>query len=93
MGQSVPQVMQYEKRRISWPQACKTAEWQRIDEVVDMVLEATRSWKLKETWKRGYRQCITIIVSMVAESFGVKEEGGAKQPYRGQPKSTTSERC
>lgn len=31
-----------EKMRIMWPQACKTSVWQKFDEDVDMVLEATR---------------------------------------------------
>ncbi|XP_073672073.1 uncharacterized protein [Paramisgurnus dabryanus] len=38
--QTVPPVMQPEKRRIKWPQACKTAEWQTFDDYVDKVLEA-----------------------------------------------------
>lgn len=54
------------------------AEWQKFDEEMDMVLEATAKGNVeKRLWTMT-----TIIVSMVAEKFGVKEKRGGKQPYK-----------
>ena len=69
---------QSKKRMIRWPRAFKTAEWQKFDEEMDMVLEATA----KGDVEKRLRTMTTIMVNMVAERFGVKEKRGAKQPYK-----------
>lgn len=58
-------------------QASKTAEWQKFDEDVDKVLEATA----KGDVDRRLRTMTTIIVSMAEERLGVEEEMAVKQPY------------
>lgn len=75
--QTIPSTRKSEKRRIRWPQAFKTAEWQKIDEDVDKVLEATA----KGDVEKRLQTMTTIIVSMAAERFGVEEERGVKLPY------------
>ena len=75
--QTVPSIRKSEKRRIRWPQASKTAEWQKFDEDADMVLEVTA----KGDVERRLQTMTTIIVSMATERFGVEEERAAKQPY------------
>lgn len=74
---AVPLSRQSETRRIRWPQASKTAEWQKFDLDVDMVLEATA----KGDVERRLQTMTTIIVSMAAERFGVEQERAAKEPY------------
>jgi len=75
--QTVPPVMQPERRRIRWPQACKTTEWQKFDEDVDKVLEATA----KGNAERRLQTITTLIVSMAVERFGVEEVRGVTKPY------------
>lgn len=77
MVQTVPSVRQSEHRRIRWPHACKTKEWQKFDDDADKVLEATAKGHVE----RRLWTMTTIVVSMAAERFGVEEERGAKQPY------------
>lgn len=55
----------------------KKTEWQKCDEDADKVLEATA----KGDVEKRLQTMTTIIVSMVAERFGVEKERGAKQPY------------
>lgn len=73
--QTVPSNRQSEKRRIRWPQASKTAEWQTFDEDADKEVTA------KGDVERRLKTMTTIIVCMAAERFGVEEERAAKQPY------------
>ncbi|GAA6093734.1 uncharacterized protein LOC111230470 [Tachysurus ichikawai] len=75
--QTDPPVMQPENRRISWPQACKTAEWQMFDDDVDKVLEATA----KGDAERRLQTMTAIIVRLAVERFGVEEGRGVKKPY------------
>ncbi|GAA6109066.1 uncharacterized protein LOC109140823 [Tachysurus ichikawai] len=75
--QTDPPVMQPENRRIRWPQACKTAEWQMFDDNVDKVPEATA----KGDAERRLQTMTAIIVRLAVERFGVEEGRGVKKPY------------
>ncbi|KAJ8359538.1 hypothetical protein SKAU_G00160630 [Synaphobranchus kaupii] len=61
--QTVPPLRQSEKKGIRWLQACQTTEWQRFDEDVDKVLEATA----KGDMERRLRTMTTTMVSIAAE--------------------------
>lgn len=70
--------MQSERRRIRWPQASRTAEWQKDS---DKILEVT----YKGDVERRLQTMTTIVVSMAAERFGLtpalhQEPEGSENP-------------
>lgn len=75
--QTVHSTRQSRKRRIRWPQASKTAEWQKFDEDADKVLEATAKGDVERRLLRG------LVLRR-------KGELSSLTPRTGQLKSTTS---
>ncbi len=62
--------MKFSRRRIKWPAASMTSQWEQFDEDVNQILEAT----VKGEADGKLQAMTTIIVSMGAERFGEEEK-------------------
>ncbi|KAI4887727.1 hypothetical protein NFI96_005939 [Prochilodus magdalenae] len=71
---ALPQVMHSEQRRIKWPATNKVREWCQFDEDVNHVLEATNRGNADQRM----RTMCTMIISIAAERFGMKEQPSAR---------------
>ncbi|KAI4879743.1 hypothetical protein NFI96_004950, partial [Prochilodus magdalenae] len=71
---ALPQVMHSEQRRIKWPATNKVREWCQFDEDVNQVLEATN----RGNADHRMRTMCTMIISIAAERFGMKEQPSAR---------------
>ena len=66
-----------EHRRVRWPKAHKEKEWLQFDVDIDSIIEAAA----KGEADRSLQTKTTIIFSLAAERFGLKENKAAKAPY------------
>lgn len=65
------------QRRVKWPPASKGSEWQKFDDDVDDILEAT----MKGVVDRKLQTMTTMIISFATERFGSMEKHGATNQY------------
>lgn len=73
----VPPGLPLEKKRIKWPQACKTTVWEQFDEDVDRVLEASAKGEVE----RKLQAMTTIIISLAQERFGEQDKKPPRSTY------------
>lgn len=65
------------QQRVKWPPASKGSEWQKFDDDVDGILEAT----MKGAADRKLQTMTTMIISFASERFGSVEKHAATNQY------------
>ncbi|XP_075313231.1 uncharacterized protein LOC142373743 [Odontesthes bonariensis] len=71
-----PDIPQHQKR-VKWPPASKASEWQKLDDDLDGILEAT----MRGGADRKLQVMATMVISIATERFGTVEKRAAANPY------------